>query len=78
MRPKEVQEKLNIGAGRIKYYKREGVFYPQNRPSGRTTDYTETDLKNLRLLVVLNKLGFTCGDIRKMQKGEKTLQEVGI
>lgn len=26
MRPKEVQEKLNIGAGRIKYYKREGVF----------------------------------------------------
>lgn len=78
MRSKEIQEKLNITADRIKLYKKEKIFSPQNSIFGKITDYTEIDLENLRLLVVLNKLGFTCSDIRKIQNGEKKLQEVGI
>ena len=31
MRPKEIQEKLAIDADRIKLFKREGVFFPENR-----------------------------------------------
>lgn len=76
MRPKEVQEKLGINADRIKLFKREGIFRPENAPSGnRGTDYTNTDLENLRLIVVLTKSGLTCRDIRKMQDGECSLQE---
>lgn len=76
MRPKEVQEMLGIDADRIKFFKREGVFTPENPPSGnRGTNYTETDLENLRFLVVLTKSGLTCSDIRKMQDGEWTLEE---
>lgn len=78
MTPKEIQEKLNISADRIKLYKREGIFSPQNSIPGKRADYTEVDLENLRLLIVLTKLGFTCGDIKKIQNGEKTLQEVGV
>ena len=79
MRPKEVQQILGINADRIKLFKREGVFAPENPPSGNHgTNYTETDLENLRLLVVLTKLGLTCGDIRKMQEGERSLEEVII
>lgn len=78
MRSKEIQEKLNITVDRIKYYKREGVFFPQNKGvNSKITNYTEVDLENLRFLIVLTKLGFTCSDIRKLQKGEQTLQEVG-
>ena len=41
MRPKEIQKKLGINADRIKLFKREGVFTPENPPSGnRGTDYT--------------------------------------
>ncbi len=76
MRPKEIQEKLGIDADRIKLFKREGIFFPENPPSGnRSTDYTETDFENLRLIVVLTKSGLTCSDIRKMQDGECTLEE---
>lgn len=76
MRPKEIQEKLGIDADRIKFFKREGIFYPENPPSGnRGTNYTEVDLENLRLIVVLTKSGLTCRDIRKMQDGECSLQE---
>lgn len=78
MRPKEIQDKLNITADRIKYYKREGLFSPQNGVVNNVTDYTETDLENLRVLIVLTKLGFTCSDIKKMKDGKKALQEVGV
>lgn len=76
MRPKEIQKKLGIDADRIKLFKREGIFFPENPPSGnRSTNYTETDCGNLRLLVVLTKSGLTCSDIRKLQDGEWTLKE---
>lgn len=76
MRPKEVQKILGIDADRIKFFKREGVFTPENPPSGnRGTNYSEADLENLRFLVVLTKSGLTCSDIRRMQDGEWTLVE---
>lgn len=76
MRPKEIQEKLGINADKIKLYKREGVFSPENPPSGnRGTNYTDIDFDNLQLLVVLTKSGLTCSDIRKLQDGEWTLPE---
>ena len=75
MKPKEIQKKLGINADRIKFFKREGVFTPENPPSGnRGTDYTEADVEALRCLVVLTKMGLTCGDIRRMQEGECTLE----
>lgn len=79
MRPKEVQEKLGIDAERIKLYKKEGVFAPENPPSGnKSTNYTDVDCENLRLLVVLTKSGLTCSDIRKLQDGDLTLEEAII
>lgn len=76
MRPKEIQEMLGIDADRIKFFKREGVFISENPPSGnRSTNYTDADLENLRLLVVLTKSGLTCSDIRKMQDGESSLKD---
>lgn len=79
MRPKEVQKMLGIDADRIKLYKKEGVFTPENPPSGnRSTNYTDADCENLRLLVVLTKSGLTCSDIRKLQDGDLTLAEAVI
>lgn len=77
MRPKELQEKLGITADRIKFYKREGLFSPENPPSGnRGTNYTDADCESLRLLEVLTKSGLTSADIKKMQDGYKTLADV--
>ena len=79
MRTKELQKKLGITVDRIKFYKREEVFVPENPPSGNCgTNYTTVDYENLRLLEVLTKSGLTCSDIKKMQDGDKTLSEVAI
>ncbi len=79
MKPKEVQQILGIDADRIKLFRREGVFAPENPPSGnRATNYTQTDLESLRFLVVLTKSGLTCSDIRKMQAGKCSLEEAII
>lgn len=76
MKPKELQKRLGINADRIKFYKRQDLFTPENPPSGnRGTDYTEGDYESLRLLEVLTKSGLTCGDIKKMQDGDMTLSE---
>lgn len=77
MRPKELQKKLHINADRIKFYKKQDVFTPENPTSGnRATNYTENDYEALKVLEVLTKSGFTVGDIKKMQGEEKTLAEV--
>ena len=79
MKPKELQQKLGITAERIKLFKREGVFMPENPPVGnRGTNYTETDYNNLKFIIVLTKSGLTCSDIRKLQKGDCTLEEAII
>lgn len=76
MRPKEIKERLGIDANRIKLFKREGIFSPENPPSGnKGTDYSVGDFENLRLIAVLTKSGLTCSDIRKLQDGDWTLKE---
>jgi len=76
MRPKEIKEKLGLDANRIKLFKREGIFLPENPPSGnRGTNYSDADFENLRLITVLTKSGLTCSDIRKLQDGDWTLKE---
>ncbi|MCC8131477.1 MAG: helix-turn-helix domain-containing protein [Ruminococcus sp.] len=79
MKPKELQQKLGITAERIKLFKREGIFAPENQPVGnRSTNYTEADYNNLKFIIVLTKSGLTCSDIRKLQNGECTLEEAII
>ncbi len=76
MKPKELQTKLGITADRIKFYKKQEVFFPENPPSGnRGTNYTDADYESLRLLEVLTKSGLTCSDIKRMQDGDMTLAE---
>ncbi len=77
MRPKELQEKLGITADRIKFYKKQDLFSPENPTSGnKATNYTEGDLQALKVLEVLTKSGFTCGDIKRMQEEDISLAAV--
>ena len=44
MKPKEIQKILGIDADRIKLFKREGIFTPENPPAGNCgTNYTENN-----------------------------------
>ncbi len=77
MRPKEIQEKLGIDANRIKLFKKESIFIPENPPIGnRSTNYTDADYRRLQLIVTLTKCGLTCANIRDLQNGERSLESV--
>lgn len=67
---------LGINRERVKYFKKQGVFVPEKAiTDGKNAEYTERDVATLRKLVILTKSGLTCGDIKKVQDGEWTLQE---
>lgn len=76
MQTKDITKALGIPRERIKYYKKERVFIPENPVFDGKTDYTERDFANLKRLVILTKSGLSCADIRKVQAGAKSLQEV--
>ncbi|WP_026518429.1 helix-turn-helix domain-containing protein [Butyrivibrio sp. MC2021] len=75
MKPREVTEMLGIDRDRIKYFKKMGVFHPTNCASKEVADYTEADVEELRKLVVLTKAGLTCGDVKKIQEGEWSVEK---
>ena len=77
MEPKELLHRLGISANRIKLFKREGIFIPENPPEkNRKTEYTEADVQKLTEIVRWTSSGLTCSDIRKVQKQEAGLEEV--
>ena len=79
MTPKEVTDILGIDRDRIKYFRKQGVFCPElPAEKGKTQEYTERDVVNLKQLIVLNKAGLTCGDIKKVQDGQWTLEQAFI
>lgn len=79
MQPKEVCELLGIDRERIKYFVKQEVFVPENDTYGnRAREYTDRDVAKLRQLIVLTKAGLTCGDVKKIQAGEWTLNEAII
>ena len=76
MTPKELQAVLGIDANRIKYFKRSGLFFPENPPVGnRPTIYTLKDFQRLKELVYLTSVGLTCGDIRAIEIGHQDIEK---
>ena len=76
MQTKDITDALGITRDRIKYYKKEGVFVPENPVINGKTEFTDRDFENLKRLVILTKSGLSCADIKKVQTGAKSLQEV--
>lgn len=76
MQTKDVTKMLNIPRERIKYYKKKQVFAPElESEKGKTGEFTERDISNLKRLEVLTKAGLTCDDIKRIQLGAISLSE---
>lgn len=76
MQTKDITDALGISRERIKYFKDEGVFVPENPVVKGKTEFTDRDFENLKKLVILTKSGLTCADIKKVQTGVKSLRKV--
>lgn len=76
MQTKDITKMLGIPRERIKYYKKKMVFTPEQvGEPGKSGEYSERDVQNLKRLEVLTKAGLTCDDIKKIQTGALSLEE---
>lgn len=75
MKINEVETLLNVSRANIRYYEKEGLISVV-RKENRYRDYTEADVEALKKIILLRKLGFSIEEIRGIQNGSLSLQEV--
>ena len=74
MRIKELEEMLKISRSNIRFYEKQGLFTPE-RKDNNYRDYTESDVEELKRIIVLRKMGFTVEEIRSIDQGELDFKE---
>lgn len=75
MKISDLEKLTGLKRSNIFYYEREGLLTPR-REDNSYREYSEDDLRRLKTVVVLRKLGFTVAEIRALLDGERTLPEV--
>ena len=76
MKINEVEERVGITKRNIRYYEKEGLLTPGRNSENGYRDYTEEDVAELKKIKLLRKLDVPMEEIRKMQSGILTLDDV--
>ena len=71
---KELEERLDLSRASIRYYEQEGLLSPERRENGYR-DYSEEDVRTLEKIKLLRQLHLDLETIRRLQRGELTLDE---
>ena len=75
MKINDLEKILDVKRSSIFYYEREGLLAPR-REENNYREYSEDDLRRLKTVVVLRKLGFTVEEIRALLDRDKALPDV--
>lgn len=71
----EVEEKTGITRKNIRFYEQQGLLQPARGQENRYREYTEADVKVLKEIKLLRRLGVPIADIQALQKGYITLED---
>ena len=75
MKINDLEKLTGLKRSNIFYYEREGLLTPA-REDNNYREYDEDDLRRLKAIVVLRKLGFTVAEIKSLLDGERQLSDV--
>lgn len=75
MRIAELSSMLEVSKENIRYYESEGLLSPKRSLNGYR-DYSDGDVKRLKDIIVLRRLGVSVAEIRDVFEGNKTLANV--
>ena len=53
---KEVEKLTNITKQNIRYYERQGLIFPKRNPENDYREYSEQDIRQLKIIKILRKL----------------------
>lgn len=74
MKINEAEQLLRITKANIRFYEKEGLLSPSRNEKGYR-DYSESDIRQLKQIVILRKLGIPVQQIGDILDGELPLQE---
>ena len=75
MKIKQVEERLDVPRTHIRYLQREGMFTPRVY-GNKYRDFTEDDIQDLEMTLILMKAGVSAKDVISLQEEETTLEDV--
>lgn len=71
----EVQYKVGLSKKSIRYYESEGLLNIKRNQNNDYREYTEEDIKTLKLIKFLRELNIPIHDIKKLKNKEMSIQE---
>ena len=72
---KEVSGLTGISEQNIRYYERQKLLFPKRNQENAYREYSEEDINRLKMIRLFRKLDMPMADIRKLFKGEVTLED---
>jgi DNA-binding transcriptional MerR regulator len=75
MKINEVEAQVGITKKNIRFYEEEGLLTPRRNRENGYRDYGEAELRTLRQIKLLRKLGLPLEEIRRLQAGVLTVSD---
>lgn len=75
LRINEAEKLVGVTKRNIRYYETEGLLSPGRETGNGYRDYTQADVDALRRIKLLRKLDLPLEEIRRLQRGELTVQD---
>lgn len=75
MKINDVEKLLNISRANIRFYEKEDLLTPERNSNGYR-DYSDTDIAQLKRIIIFRKIGVSITDIKKILHNEVSLNEV--
>lgn len=75
MRIKEVEDLVGITRKNIRFYEKEGLLAPDREQENSYRDYSDTDVRRLRIIKLLRKLDMPISSISDVLDGRISLRE---
>ena len=72
----QVEEIVGITKKNIRFYEDEGLLNPERNPENGYRDYSLKDVRQLQKIKLLRKLSVPIEEIRMLEKGSKSLEQV--
>ena len=76
MKINQVEKRLNVPRTHIRYLQREKLFEPMHTTDNGYRDFSEEDIQNLEMILILMKAGVSAKDVKELQNETCTLEEV--
>lgn len=75
MNIKQAQQLSGVSADNIRFYEKQGLLHPGRNPGNDYREYTEEDIRTLKLIRLLRMLDMPLGQIKAVLSGSLSLPE---